>query len=206
MIHPGRYQDVLAHVLDVGAVVCDPPYGARTHKGQSQLRQGIDYGHWTKADVYEFVEFWARRTVGWMCCFTSHDLIPYWELAYGRANRYAFAPVGIIQKVPRLSGDGPANWMRYLMVARPKNVEFARWGSLPGAYNTLPVRGAPIRGVKSVELMSAIINDYSIPGSTVCDPCAGYGSTRIAAALTGRKFIGAEVDAELCALANARHH
>jgi len=68
-----------------------------------------------------------------------------------------------------------------------------RWGTLPGAYQGAPDRGGHIGG-KPLWLMNAIIRDYSRPGDLICDPCAGGGTTLIAAASQGRKAIGAEMD------------
>jgi hypothetical protein len=197
-------------MLDVypDAVISDPPYGAATHKGHNAGRpqimsatgqatgRSLTYSHWTPADVYEFVEFWSYRTKGWMACMTSDDLIPHWREAYRLAGRYTFAPVIIIQKVPRLLGDGPASWARYLMTARPSTREAQRWRCLPGMYLSKLERGAPIVGAKPVALMQEIVRDYSNAGDLVCDPCAGWGSTLIAAGLEGRQAIGCEIDSE----------
>ena len=42
--------------------------------------------------------------------------------------------------------------------------------------------------------MRPIVRDYSRPGDLVCDPCAGGGTTLLAAVIEGRKAIGAELD------------
>ena len=34
-IYLGRWQDALAHIDTVDAIICDPPYGARTHEGHN---------------------------------------------------------------------------------------------------------------------------------------------------------------------------
>lgn len=50
---------------------------------------------------------------------------------------------------------------------------------------------------KPVELFEFLINTYTNPGDLVLDPCAGVGTAAIAAARTGRKFIGFEKDAAI---------
>jgi site-specific DNA-methyltransferase (adenine-specific) len=204
-LYLGRYQDVLGDVKP-DLVCADPPYGARTHDGHNDggpqivsvtwqsTREAISYAHWTDDDVCEFVDFFAERTRGWMACMTSHDLFGSYEGAYRANGRYAFAPVGIIQKRPRLLGDGPSSWLVHLAVSRPRNVEFARWGCLPGTYEANTCRDTKIAGAKPVDLMRAIVRDYSRPGDLVCDPCAGGGSTLIAAVMEGRRAIGCEMD------------
>ena len=118
----GRWQDVLADVTTCDAVICDPPYSKATHDGHNDgaestisitgqhTRESIAYEEFTATTVVEFVGAWALRCQGWLACMTSHDLIPAWERAYRDAGLYAFAPVPIIQKRPRLVGDGPSSW------------------------------------------------------------------------------------------------
>jgi hypothetical protein len=137
----GRWQDALADVTTCDAVICDPPYSARTHEGHDsmgeqtiaitgqQTRESLNYSAWTYDDVKAFVRAWSMRCRGWFAAMTSHDLIPSWEGAYRDAGLLPFAPVPIIQKRPRLVGDGPSSWAVYLMVARPRNRDFATWAA-----------------------------------------------------------------------------
>lgn len=215
MIRLGSWQDVLSDV-ECDALICDPPYSSRTHDGHDdaaestkaltgqQTRENLNYDSWSTANVAEFVGSWSTRVRGWWACMTSHDLIPAYENAYTRAGLYAFSPVPIIQKRPRLVGDGPSSWAVYLMVARPRTVEFSRWGCLPGAYLSKTVKGSGIAGTKPADLMRAIIRDYSRPGDLVCDPFVGSGTTAIAALSEGRRFVGSEQKPEHHAIATAR--
>lgn len=52
--------------------------------------------------------------------------------------------------------------------------------------------------------MRAIVRDYSRRGDLVCDPTAGGGTTLLAAAIEGRRAIGAEVDDETFRAAKRR--
>lgn len=61
-----------------------------------------------------------------------------------------------------------------------------------------------VRGAKSLDTMRAIIRDYTRPGDLVCDPCAGSGTTLIAAAIEGRRAIGAEMDPKTYEIAQKR--
>lgn len=211
----GRWQDVLADV-EVDTLLTDPPYGARTHEGHNAMeeatvsitgqatREAINYSSFTDTDVFELVRSWAPRTRGWMCCMTSHDLIGAYETAYLEAGRMAFAPVPIIQKRPRLIGDGPSSWAVYLMVSRPRSVTYSRWGCLPGAYDAPTARKTGIAGAKPVSLMERLVRDYSRLGDLVCDPFAGTASTATAAMAEMRLFVGAEADAKHHAIAMKR--
>lgn len=57
---------------------------------------------------------------------------------------------------------------------------------------------------KPTELMEYIIKTFSNRGDTVLDCCSGSGSTGEAALLTGRNFIGSELDKEYFKKANTR--
>ena len=57
---------------------------------------------------------------------------------------------------------------------------------------------------KPVALMEYLIRTYTNPGDTVLDPFLGSGTTGVAAANTGRRFIGIEMDADYFAVAQSR--
>lgn len=57
---------------------------------------------------------------------------------------------------------------------------------------------------KPVGLMEYMINTYSKQDETVLDNCMGSGSTGVACAMTGRKFIGIEKDPKYFRMAKAR--
>src|SRR5688572_21883584 len=57
---------------------------------------------------------------------------------------------------------------------------------------------------KSVSILRPLIESFSRPGDVVLDPFAGSGSTCVAAALCGRRFLGIELDANYHRLAVAR--
>lgn len=218
----GRYQDVLTDI-EVDAVIADPPFGERTHaawatpqkrrsagngRGVPTIRKAITYDAWTPGDVHAFVEAWSHRTRGWIVALTSHDLTNAWQSAFDAAGRYSFAPLPCVTwgGSVRLSGDGPSSWTVWLMAARPKTRTFFTWGTLPGAYSVDKTGGTENGGGrgKPLDLMRAIVADYSRPGDLVCDPCAGYGSTLAAALQKGRRAIGSEVDPAVYAEARVR--
>ena len=212
----GDWRDVLADVGEVDALICDPPYGARTHAGHdhgvrnsrdpsNEGRRELSYSAWTPEDVHEFVAAWNERTSGWMAIMSCSNLVPAYQAAAESIGRYAFAPVPCV--IPgmtvRMAGDGPSSWAIYLNVSRPKTKAAASWGTLPGAYRTTR-KGEQHIGGKPIELMNAIIRDYTREGDLVCDPCAGMATTAIACESLGRRFIGSEIDPETHAKAIER--
>ena len=188
----GDWRDVLADVRPAH-VITDPPYSARTHGGQT-------YRRWDSMRYRK-----ALLTPGWLACFTSHDLCSAYSDAAEARGRYAFAPLACVVRGMnvRLAGDGPSNWTTWLCVSRPKSLR--HWGTLPGAYVGNPeAERSLVLGSKPLWLMRALVRDYSRPGELVCDPFAGSGTTLLAAAIEGRRAVGAEADPEHFALAVAR--
>ncbi len=57
---------------------------------------------------------------------------------------------------------------------------------------------------KAVSILTPLVRTFSKPGAIVLDPFAGSGSTAVAAALTGRSYIGIELDGRYCRQARAR--
>jgi site-specific DNA-methyltransferase (adenine-specific) len=196
----------------VDAIVCDPPYSDRTHKGHDATanvhrgfgfddanRNVLGYAAWSADDVERFVTTASPVCNGWMVCMSDHVMAPHWHDAMSAARRYTFAPLPWYAPGSRvrLSGDGPSSWATWIVVSRTKAQ--LRWGTLPGGYTQ---RGQQLHmGGKPVELMEAIVGDYSRQGQTVCDPCMGSGTTGVACIRTGRRFIGIELDAGYYAIA-----
>jgi len=202
----GAWQRALADVDTVDALITDPPYGARTHGGQRHGRRhsgthtprkigsriistaGLGYDAMRDDGVIQLVDAWAPRVRGWMCIFASHDLIPAYVSALEAAGRYVFAPLACVMRGMnvRLAGDGPSNWTVWLVVS----------GTLPGAYVGTPDQRHAYRipGGKPLWLMRDVVRHYSRRNDIVCDPFAGGGTTLLAAAMEGRRAIGAELD------------
>lgn len=207
-LRQGRYQDTLADVT-CDALIVDAPYSARTHGGHDKAHDvkghaKIDYAGWQPSDVAKFAEFFAPQTRGWMVSITDHVLAPVWEREFEKTGRYVFAPIPWVAtgRGVRLQGDGPSSWTCWVIVARPRTGEdrnghpFSKWGTLPGAYVITQERNGIVVGNKPLALMEALVRDYSRPGDTVCDPCAGGGTTLLAASKLGRDAVGSEMDAE----------
>lgn len=171
-------------------------------EGVKPRRQSIDYGGWDDADVTAFVSSWAPRVRGWFVSITDHVLAPAWAEALEALGRYVFSPLAFLAPGSRvrLVGDGPAQWACWIIVARPRHEPFSRWGSLPGGYvlpagqNDRANDRLSVTGGKPLWLMQALVRDYTRPGDLVCDPCAGGGTTLLAAAIEGRRAVGAEMD------------
>lgn len=199
----------------------DAPYSAKTHAGHDEGvsrteeaassrrkrpsggydtfsradRRSINYAAWTADTVRAFVDLWEPVTRGWFVSLTDDVLFPVWRDALARRGRQTFPDVTALIRgmTVRLCGDGPSSWTIHCVVARPRNVSFARWGTLDGGYHG-PSEKIDVIGGKPLWLMSALIRDYSRHGDVVIDPCAGGGTTLVAAKAQGRHCIGYDID------------
>lgn len=211
----GRWEDVLADAC-VAAVVTDPPYGRRTHEGhdraaamvgESMGLRALGYPWWAPDDVRAFMTHWHERCHGWIVAFSCSDLAPVWREAADACGRMSFAPLPMVDRGSRVrvAGDGPSNWTTWINVSRTRTKAMAAWGTLPGVYERSPgdERSAHMGG-KPMGVMAAIVRDYSRRGDLVCDPCAGGGTTLLAALQENRRALGAERDPEAYRRALAR--
>lgn len=190
----GRWQDALADVTECDAVICDPPYSARTHEGALSAtgEEGVmQYAPWTSHDLEVFLGHWMARCTGWIVLHTDDILGPDARMIMQTSKRYSFPLVPVLQHMPRVSGDGPGSHGHYLAVSRPREARFMSWGSLPPWYEA-PRAKSPIRGAKPLGLMQAIVRDYSRPGDLVVDPFCGSGTTALACAMEGRRCVTSE--------------
>lgn len=203
------------------AIVVDAPYSGRTHEANDvsagrdplsmehpgKINRPLNYACWTEADVAGFVGLWSPRATGWLVSLTDHVLAWDWSETLDAAGRYSFSPIACVQSGSRirLLGDGPAQWSTWAVVARPRDGAWLTdWRdkrsargevvSLPGAYVVPPGHSdrSPVIGGKPLWLMRSLVRDYSCPGGLVCDPCAGGGTTLLAAVMEGRQAIGSE--------------
>ncbi len=220
----GAWEDVLADVPTVGAVITDPPYSDRTHAGHDdgatlanrgswarsdggsdrcRPRRALSYDAWGYDDQVRFANAWAPRCTGWSVILSDSEQTLDWRRVWEAHGRTGFQPLPIV--IPgmtvRLAGDGPSSWAIYANVSRPKALH--KWGTLDGAYRGNQGEREHIGG-KPLWLMRALIRDYTKPGDLICDPCAGAATTLLAAAIEGRRAIGAEVDEETFELAVKR--
>jgi len=159
-------------------------------KGESG-RRDIEYQFWSPSDVETFCDLWVPLTEGWCVSITDDILAPHWGSSFECNGLLRFAPLPLVETGSRvrMMGDGPSNWACWIVVARPRNTKFARWGALPGAY----VQPGE-RLINSAGGSDRIVD--SRPDDLVVDPTCGGGTTLVAAKMLGRRCIGVDNNRE----------
>lgn len=174
-------RDVLPKLGPVDAVVTDPPYGIREAAGanasRSKLAIARDYGNddWDNAPI-DFIDM-VRKSGRWAVIFGGnfYEFPPSscW-LVWDKCNTGDFA-------------DCELAWTNL-----PKAVRRLRylWNGMIRAHGE-PRGDHPTQ--KPVGVMRWAIELIPAPAETIIDPMMGSGTTGVACAQLGRRFVGIEI-------------
>lgn len=218
----------------VGADVqlVDPPYSPKVHTkaisagtgGAGVRKRDLGFGHLTPALMTRIAEY-AAQVRRWSVVFTDVESVHLWIAAMQlQGVEYVRTIPWVRWSQPQMSGDRPPTGCECIVLFHAPRANQGggkmHWNG-PGnrvAYRSeddVDVARAEylaksLRGKdkysceKPLDLMLALVSDYSDPGETVFDPCAGSGTTLLAAELLGREATGLECRAEVAAAAEAR--
>ena len=218
-LHCGDCLDVLPTIAaeSVDAVITDPPYGIgyasnrKTRLGNLPRLNGASFGtdefnaDWI-ADAYRVL-----KRDAYLFCFTRWDMMQRWLMEF---ERVGFIPVQrlVWDKCHWKMGDlqnygSQVEDVLLLRKGRPamfpggigRRGNVFRYSSafLPEGQEDHPTQ-------KPVRLLQQYVLDATRPGDTVLDPFMGSGSTGVAAILSGRRFVGVEIQPEYYAIAERR--
>lgn len=167
----------------IDAVVTDPPYG-------------VGKADWDSVFPTEWIALCEQVSPRMLtmpgltnlhtalrCISDYRDCIALWA-----RNGMTRGPIGFGNWIPVVaSGDWP--WK-------------ARQNLLPFNVDTSELIDHP--SPKPLAAMVALILAYTEPEWMILDPFCGSGTTGVACAMTGRNFIGIEIDERYCAIARRR--
>lgn len=183
-LYCGDCREILPTLGDVDAMVSDPPYGMNKAIANDDPASA-------EAVTYDAV-LWARvHATGNVLCFWSAQ----------RMDRIAtiFAPKRVMIWNKEFALYAPHNvGYRYepIVWVQGKQANSKRgdiFEAFPIAFKAQEENAAhPTQ--KPVELLSEIVRDFTGFGDVVCDPFMGSGTTGVACAKLGRKFIGIEIE------------
>ena len=195
----------------VDHVITDPPYEKIMHdsKKSSRVMKGGANAGLRKLDFGpidsirgEFVRLSSNVCDGWFVAFCTVEGVARWADAINpAAMKYKRACTWIKpDSTPQLNGQGPAQGAECFVTAWAGKGH-ARWnaGGKRGVYQHCvngPTRHGGHPTEKPIPLMSELVADFTNPGQTILDPFMGSGTTGVACAKMGRRFIGIELDAK----------
>ena len=198
----GDCLEILPTLPKVDAVITDPPYGdADTHaKHLSSITlangepagQALGFHGISCEECVEHAARWvdiARRWVVFTC---------EWKYAHALGNAGLLVRLGIWRKpdgAPQFTGDRPGTgWEAVAICHRSGKKRWngggkhAFWSFPKGQNNSGHPTGKPLG------LLSEFVTDFTDSGEIVLDPFMGSGTTGVACAKLGRKFIGIEIE------------
>lgn len=195
----GDCRDILPTLGKVDSVVTDPPYsdstraGARTrndnkHSGDILVPFSISVEDLKSIFALCQPRRWLIASVDW-----RHGIALEADPPDGL--RFVRAAVWVkLNSAPQFTGDRPAPGWEF--IACLHGPEKMRWngGGKRGVWQTSIENQNGHPTPKPVSLMSEWVEDFTDSAETILDPFMGSGTTGVACAKLGRKFIGVEIE------------
>lgn len=194
-LYLGDCLEVLPTIGKVDAVVTDPPYGEVTHTGARTLSSldasVIDFAPLSDADSLTITRALCDKAERWivMSCEWRH------------AARFEDAGLPLVRLgvwikpngAPQFTGDRPGTGWEAVAILHREGRKRWNGGGHHAVWNYPRVDGEhPTQ--KPLPLVSEWVSLFSDPGETILDPFMGSGTTGVACANLGRKFIGIEIE------------
>lgn len=199
----GDCRDILPTLPKVDAVITDPPYSERTHAkartnkketARSTYSQGasrfIDFPFLPDADFVVMARACLALANRWvvMTCDHRHAALTFDWSEHVRLG--AWVKVG---PMPQISGDRPGSGHESVLILHNDGTKRWNRGGGAGIWILPPVKtGTDVATQKPVALLERFVSDFTDEGETVLDPFTGSGTTGVACASLGRRFIGIE--------------
>ncbi|CAN5537221.1 hypothetical protein BH11PLA2_BH11PLA2_16350 [soil metagenome] len=192
----------------IDAVIFDPPWGINYERDQQRERNNDPDGYWAWFQPIFKQTMRVLKPGGLWACWQSHVYFPnFWQWFGTDIRIFAACKDEVRQRDGRSYGwepvifkwkPGPRPMYPY---GRKEPLDFfaANWKA--HLSNKLASQHPCPR---PVDVLEAIIDNYTMPNALILDPMAGSGSTCIAAARTGRRFLGIELNGQYAALARKR--
>lgn len=209
----GDCLEVMSTLGTVDHVICDPPYenvlhdavgkfSALRNDGKSYASNALESFNFVGVDDLrgDFAAAITRVSAGWAILFTLAEGVRAWrDELQSNAAKYDTCLAWVKPDAsPRFNGQGAARGFECAVTAWCGS-GYRKWnaGGKRGIY-THCVNGPKRHGAhpteKPVSLFSELISDFTSAGQTILDPFMGSGTTGVACAKLGRKFIGIEID------------
>jgi site-specific DNA-methyltransferase (adenine-specific) len=197
--------DLMPELGDVDAIITDPPYNPKTHKGarsaKSLKSSQIDFDSLSEAQFIEFCGNAVAQAKRWvvMSCAWQHA-------AQLETAGVPLVRLGIWHKpngAPQFTGDRPGMGWEAIAILHREGKK--RWnGGGHHAVWVCNVEHGEHPTQKPLKLVTDWVAKFTDPGETILDPFMGSGTTGLACLKLGRKFIGIEKRPDYFALAVQR--
>ena len=215
-VREGKWQDSPLETCD--HVISDPPYDERTHRNgmhgtgtgrDGQIAVSVDKGFVHLTDPGALALQLLAISKRWVVCFCTIEMIG----DYARGAGADWVRGGIWDKldpVPQFSGDRPGVFGDAIAIMHRRGKKrwnghgrAARWRCATEAhFSAKEMRVHTTQ--KPIDLMLALVSDFTDPGDLVWDPYCGSGTTGVACLRLGRRFVGHEMQPHYAKIAAER--
>lgn len=207
----GDCREILPTLQPATAVITDPPFEEEAHTLQRRVNRGPKRGGslGVTAEPLPFAKIgdrdayalcMARASLGWVLAFCQAEAVQEWRESLEAAGaKYKRAMVWVKPDgMPQYSGDRPGMGYESIVAAWVGSGK-SKWngGGKCGVFTFNKNDGAgpaPHPTTKPRRLMEELVSLFSDAGDTILDPFMGSGTTGMACAALGRKFVGVELD------------
>lgn len=185
--------------LSVDHCIFDPPFSRKVHRGARTNKLLTDGAHkigfdplytFTRNRIATQLARITRRWIGIFCDF--EEGVPLWKQALEDVGmEYIRTGIWIRENtMPQKTGDRPAQGAEAIVIAHRPGKKKWNGGGRPAVYSFPIVRAeARHETQKPLDLMKAILRDYTNRGDLIVDPFAGWGTTGAAAIELGRRCL-----------------
>lgn len=208
-------QDVLLDTLASGVdtVITDPPFSPHVHESAQSTGTG-GRGPSARYLGFEPITPELRATIAtcaaaasrWAIVHADFEGVPAWLADMSAAGVEWIRLVPWCRwSQPQISGDRPGSQAEAVLHFHGPGKK--RWNGPGGlmSYGARSLRGRHKHPTeKPIDLALDLVSYYSDPGELILDPCAGRGTTGVAAALLGRRAVLFERDATFAEQARVR--
>lgn len=222
--------EILPTIGEVDCAIFDPPYSRRVHENAQTSRRNslpdtAEFSCRTKRRLdlgFEHLRPHVRRAIAqwcgghvrrWSIAFSDTESAWLWQLSFTAAG-LNFRRTGEWERIggaPQFNGMEPAAGSESIIICHRKGRRHWNGGGKPARYsfpivaNRLGQRGSRVHPTqKPLDLMQALVLDFTDPGDLVVDPLCGSGTTGVACLRLGRRFIGIEQNEEHATTARER--
>jgi hypothetical protein len=186
------------------SMLVDPPYSDAVHRnavstgsgGAGPRKRDFNFESLTPT-LFRLLCAYAAQVRRWSAIFCDIESVGVWKQGLTDAGaEYVRAVPWVRWTQPQISGDRPPSGSEMVVLAHRKGRK--RWNG-PGSlthFSQKALRGSDKHPTeKPLDLMLALVSYLSDAGEAVLDPCAGAGTTVLAAALLDREALGLERNA-----------
>jgi site-specific DNA-methyltransferase (adenine-specific) len=204
-LYCGDCLEILPTLGEVDHIISDPPYEDELHNAVGRIRRndgrkmiddlGFSGVNTRRKDIADAT---VQISSGWLILFSLAEGVRAWRDDIQAAGAKWDTCLAWVKPdaSPRFNGQGAARGFECAITAWCGS-GYRKWngGGKRGIYthcvNTNRHGEHPTE--KPVPLMSEIVRDYTQHAQTILDPFMGSGTTGVACAKLGRKFIGIEI-------------